>query len=98
MTTARKIFLILSVVSIVTTLSGVLVLTGMEYQARAALPPEEQTVEAIYQYYDGAVCMSCDYGRVFIALIGSTAFLTVLFVWGVYETGSLVLAKINSAK
>lgn len=98
MNTPRKIFLILGVVCIVTTLSGVIVLTGMEYQARAALPPEEQTVEAIYKNFDGAVCLSCDYGRVFIAIIGSIAFLAVLLIWGIYETGSRILVKIGAPK
>lgn len=83
---------------IVTTLCGVIVLTGMEYQARAALPPEEQTVEAIYRNYDGAVCLGCDYGRIFFAIIGSLAFLTVLFAWGIYEIGSRVLVKIAAPK
>jgi len=96
--TARRIFLILGVVCIATTLSGVIILTGMEYQARAALPLEEQTVEAIYRNYDGAVCLACDYGRIFIAMFGSLAFVAVLLGWGVYEVGSRFLVKLATPR
>lgn len=94
MNTTRKVFLILGVVIVVATLSGVIVLTGMEYQARAALPPEQQTVEAIRRNYDGAVCLACDFGRISIAFLGSIAFFAVMSAWGIYEIVSRVLVKI----
>lgn len=96
MTTAQRVFLFFGVVIVIATLTGVIVLTGMEYQARAALPSEEQTVDAIYRNYYGAVCLGCDLGRIFIALLGSIAFFIVLCLCGIYEIGSRVLVKIAS--
>ncbi len=98
MTTTRKVFLILGTVCVIATLSGIIVLTGMEYQARAALPLEEQTAEAIYRNYDGAVCLACDFGRIFFAMFGSLAFVAVLLGWGIYEVGSRILVKIATPK
>ena len=85
MNTPRKIFLILSIFVVALTTAGIITLSVMEYQARAALPPEEQTAEVIASIYDGAVCLGCDYGRVFFAMFGSLSFVAVLFGWGIYE-------------
>jgi cytochrome bd-type quinol oxidase subunit 1 len=87
----RRVFFILSVFVMIATLSGIIALTVMEYQARAALPPHEQTAEAIASIYDGAVCLACDYGRIFIVMLGPLAFVAVLIGWGIYEVGRRIL-------
>jgi len=77
----------------IVTLGGIIALTAMEYQARAALPPDEQTAEAIASIYDGAVCLTCDYGRVFLIMFGPLAFGAVLVGWGIYELGRRILIQ-----
>jgi hypothetical protein len=63
----------------------------MENQARAALPPHEQTAEYIASNYDGAVCLECDYGRIFLLMFGSLGLVAILIGWGIYEIGRRVL-------
>jgi hypothetical protein len=87
----RRVFFILSVVVLIATLGGIITLTVVEYQARAALPPDEQTAEAIASLYDGAVCLACDYGRVFLGMLGPLMLGAVLIAWGIYETGRRIL-------
>jgi hypothetical protein len=37
--------------------------------ARSKLPPEMQTPEAIQYYYDGAVCLTCEFGGWFVGFL-----------------------------
>ena len=89
----RRIFFILLIFILIATLGGIVVPTAMEYQARAALPPDQQTAEAIASIYDGAVCLGCDYGRIFLGMFGSLAFVTVLMGWGIYESVRRILVS-----
>ena len=79
------IFLITVVVLIGLTLAGVGAMTVMEQQARAALPPGEQTAAVIESVYDGAVCLSCDITKMVILIFGSLVTATVVLSWGIYE-------------
>ena len=98
MPTPRNIFIVLAVLVPLVMIAGIVVLTVMEQQARAALPPGEQTAEAIASIYDGAVCLGCDYGRVFFAMFGSASFVAVLLGWAVYEAGRVALVKMATPK
>ena len=91
MSVVRKTFLVLSILVPIVSLGGIIVLTVMEYHARAGLPPEQQTAEIIASVYDGAVCLGCDFGRVFFAMFGTLSFLIILSGWGIYELGRRVL-------
>ena len=93
----RRVFFILSVFVMIATLGGIIALTVMEHQARAALPPDEQTAEAIATLYDGAVCLKCDLSRYLLFISGSLAFVTVLIGWGIYEFGRSILILIYRA-
>ncbi len=75
----------------IATLGGIVVLTALEYQARAALPAHEQTAQAIASLYDGAVCLKCDFGRIFLIMFGPIVLATVLIGWGIYEVGRRIL-------
>lgn len=90
-TYVRRVFFMLSVFLLIATLGGIIALTVMENQARAVLPAHEQTAEAIASLYDGAVCLRCAYGRVFLVMLGSFAIGTVLTGWGIYELGRRIL-------
>ena len=94
----RRVFFILSSFILIATLGGVIVLTVMEYQARTALPPEEQTAEAIAALYDGAVCLRCDLGRYLLVIYGFLAFIPTLIGWGIYELGRLILIRSATPK
>ena len=85
MNRARKIFLIVLALALIATISGVVTMTVMEYQARAALPAAEQNAQAIAQFYDGAVCLGCDLMRFAIEIFGSAFVVLTAFCWGVYE-------------
>lgn len=85
MNDARKLFSLGAVLCLVIAVVGIATMTIMEYQARQALPPEEQTVEAIASLYDGAVCLWCDISRIWFAMFGFASVTAVLFGWGIYE-------------
>ena len=87
----RRVFFILLVLVLITTLGGIIAFEVMENQARAALPPHEQTAESIAINYDGAVCLGCDLGRIFLVMFGSLGLVAVLIGWGIYEIGRRAL-------
>ena len=92
MNVPRKVFLFTTTLLVAGTVIGIVVLILMEYEARAALPPEQQTAEAIATLYDGAVCLGCDLSAIFVAMLGSAAVVISLLTWGVYEVGRVFLA------
>ena len=94
----RKAFLITAVLVVLCTIAGIVSMTVMEHQARAALPREEQTAEAISSIYDGAVCLGCDFARIGFAMIGSLSFILLFLVWGLYEAGRSMLIKLATPK
>lgn len=85
MNRVRKIFLIVLALALIATISGVVTMTVMEYQARAALPGAEQNAQTIAQLYDGAVCLGCDLMRVAIGMFGGAFVVLTVFCWGIYE-------------
>ncbi|MBC7900821.1 MAG: hypothetical protein H7070_12310 [Saprospiraceae bacterium] len=57
----------------------------LENQARQQLPPDMQTTEAIEAYYDGAVCLACDFASIGIAFLSICLGAILLLLWGIYE-------------
>ncbi len=88
MNDARKAFLIAAGLCFVIAVSGVISMSIMEYQARQALPPEEQTADALATLYDGAVCLGCDISRMWFAMFGFASVTAILLGWGIYEAVS----------
>jgi hypothetical protein len=81
----RLAFFLTSAFCFVAGMAGIIAMQVMEYQARQSLPPEMQTPEAIYTYYDGAVCLGCDVAQIAFGAIGLVSGLLVLACWGIYE-------------
>ena len=96
MNVPRKVFSITVALLVLGTIVGIAVLTIMENQARAALPPEQQTAEAIATIYDGAVCLGCDLGRIFFGMFGAIAVMLSLLAWAVYEVGRVLMVRLGS--
>ena len=56
-----------------------------EWAARRRLPPEMRTPEAIYKYYDDAVCLACSLNGGMILVLSIVAALGVLMIWMLIE-------------
>lgn len=89
----RKAFLVILVLALIITIAGIVGMSVMEYQARAALPIDQQNAKAIAEMYDGAVCLGCDLARMSFAMFGSAFVVLALFCWGIYEIGRVLLKR-----
>jgi hypothetical protein len=98
MNVPRRVFLVTIALIVVGTVVGILVFSLMEQQARSALPPKHQTVQAIATIYDGAVCLGCDFGVIFLAMFGPAAVAISLVIWGIYEVGRVFLRRHGSLR
>ncbi len=96
MNDARKAFLIILVLAFIGMLVGITAMSILEYQARAALPMDQQNAKAIAELYDGSVCLGCDYVRMSIAMFGSAFVVLALFGWGIYEIGRVYLKRTSA--
>jgi hypothetical protein len=91
-----KFFAITAAISFGCGIAAVIGFTILEHRARLHLTPEMRTPEAIQYYYDGAVCLGCDFGRIAISLLSFTAGLFLLFLWIIYEAVSIVRKSVQS--
>lgn len=73
--------------SLLISICGALLMYLGEWIERSKLPPEMQTPEAIQKYYDGAVCLACDFGGGILILTGISSAITVLLAWSLMELG-----------
>ena len=71
------------------TIGGALFMYVGEWIERRKLPPEMQTPDAIQKYYDGAVCLACDFGGGILILIGISSMITVFLVWSLVEVARI---------
>ena len=92
----RKLFLSAIILVVLGTTAGMAVFSIMEQQARAALPAREQTLQSIQTLHDGAVCLECDFGAIFLGMFGAVALIAVVFAWAAYEAGRMLLSRNSS--